>query len=400
MPLANNKNIHQGWSPQCEKVPALDDDDWGVLKTTAIQAGFFLPEHNKRLPDKLSPRPLLEVKKGDIIMTCAGPRKRCGVACLVRKTRRRLLISGKMYRFRPWPDLIKDRYLESYLQTISVRNVIDSMKTGVSDSGLNLTQDRFRKLLIRVAPFKQQKLIVEEIEKQFSRLDEAVAALKRIEANLKRYKTSVLKEAVSGKWDKFKISALLAEPLRNGHSAKVSPSGWGIPTFTLTAVTYGDFSDSNIKMTVADKKRVQNLWVKNGDIFIERSNTPELVGTSRLYRGKNDRAIFPDLLIRLRVKDQADPRWVEICLNSEPLRRYFISRAQGISGSMPKIDQKTVMDAELPLPSLDIQHKVIFEVERKLSITEEIEIQLKSNLKRAERLRQSILNKAFSGKLI
>ena len=50
-----------------------------------------------------------------------------------------------------------------------------------------------------VAPLEQQKRIVAEIEKQFSRLDEAVANLKRVKANLKRYKAAVLKAAVEGK---------------------------------------------------------------------------------------------------------------------------------------------------------------------------------------------------------
>ena len=52
---------------------------------------------------------------------------------------------------------------------------------------------------IPVAPHDQQKRIVEEIEKQFSRLDEAVANLKRVKANLKRYKAAVLKAAVEGR---------------------------------------------------------------------------------------------------------------------------------------------------------------------------------------------------------
>ena len=50
-----------------------------------------------------------------------------------------------------------------------------------------------------VAPLEQQQRIVAEIEKQFSRLDEAVANLKRVKANLKRYKAAVLKAAVEGK---------------------------------------------------------------------------------------------------------------------------------------------------------------------------------------------------------
>jgi type I restriction enzyme S subunit len=164
-------------------------------------------------------------------------------------------------------------------------------------------------------------------------------------------------------------------------------------------VTYGDFTDRNIKITSADKKRVQNLWVKNGDIFIERSNTPELVGTARLYPGEDNRAIFPDLLIRVRVNQEAAPRWVEICLQSHRLRRYFKSRAQGISGTMPKIDQQTIMDAEIPLPPISDQRRLISSVDRYLSIIKETEDEVDSNLKRANLLRQSILLKAFTGKL-
>lgn len=92
-PNGNGKVFKQGWSPQCEKAPAAELE-WGVLKTTAIQKGHFLPEENKSLPKALKPRPHLEVKAGDILMTCAGPRNRCGVACLVSTTRPKLMISG------------------------------------------------------------------------------------------------------------------------------------------------------------------------------------------------------------------------------------------------------------------------------------------------------------------
>ena len=56
-----------------------------------------------------------------------------------------------------------------------------------------------RNFYFPLAPLPEQHRIVAEIEKQFSRLDEAVAGLKRIQANLKRYRASVLKSAVEGK---------------------------------------------------------------------------------------------------------------------------------------------------------------------------------------------------------
>ena len=99
-PLEDGRTLHQGWSPQCETAASGSDDDWGVLKTTAIQPGRFEPQYNKKLPSGLTPRPLIEVKPGDILVTCAGPRSRCGISALVRNTRPHLMMSGKMYRFR------------------------------------------------------------------------------------------------------------------------------------------------------------------------------------------------------------------------------------------------------------------------------------------------------------
>ncbi len=210
-PLENGRILHHGWSPQCEKGPSLSDDDWGVLKTTAVQDGQYLPEHNKRLPSHLRPRPLLEVKDGDILITCAGPRSRCGVPCLVRTTRQRLILSGKMYRFRvPNPE-VNPSYIEALLRTHDAQTSIDRMKTGISDSGLNLTHEKFLRLPARVAPTNEQCRIVAKIEELISDLDAGVAALERAKAKLKRYRATVLKAAVEGKltqeWRKQQVEA-------------------------------------------------------------------------------------------------------------------------------------------------------------------------------------------------
>lgn len=62
-----------------------------------------------------------------------------------------------------------------------------------------VNKGKFKNAPFPLAPIQQQKRIVEEIEKQFSRLDEAVENLQRVKANLKRYKAAVLKAAVEGK---------------------------------------------------------------------------------------------------------------------------------------------------------------------------------------------------------
>lgn len=195
----NGRKIRQGWSPQCENYPAETLDDWGVLKTSAIQDGEYVESANKHIPSKLKPRTQLEVEAGDILITCAGPRSRCGVACLVRNTRPKLLISGKMYQLRVDPEIMDRHVLELFLRESGTKKKIDEMKTGISDSGLNLTHSRFATLEIPLPPLAEQRRIVAKIEELFSELDAGEESLRRARRQLGVYRHALLKQAFEGK---------------------------------------------------------------------------------------------------------------------------------------------------------------------------------------------------------
>jgi type I restriction enzyme, S subunit len=92
-------------------------------------------------------------------------------------------------------EAIETKYLFWYLRSIR-SELIDKGQGGAQP---NISQGIVKDIQIPLAPLKDQQQIIAEIEKQFSRLDEAIASLKRIQANLKRYKAAVLKAAVEGK---------------------------------------------------------------------------------------------------------------------------------------------------------------------------------------------------------
>lgn len=90
------------------------------------------------------------------------------------------------------------KYLYYYVSSKSFRGEAERFMTGaVGQKRVPTTY--IKEAAIPVAPIEDQRRIVAEIEKQFSRLDEAVASLKHVKANLKRYKAAVLKAAVEGK---------------------------------------------------------------------------------------------------------------------------------------------------------------------------------------------------------
>ena len=397
-PLEDGRTIHQGWSPQCEKDPSSSDAEWGVLKTTAIQAGVFLPQHNKRLPAMLVPRPHLEVKSGDLLLTSAGPRSRCGVACIVNNTRPKLMISGKMYRFRFDEDSVLPGYIEAYLQSHRARLDIDKMKTGVSDSGLNLTQNRFRRLKIPLAPATEQRRIVAAIEEHFARLDGVDVNLGSVATRVDILEQALINQAMKG--ERQRLGDHLAEPLRNGFSPPRSSDG-NTRVLTLTAVTEREFTEENTKLAVVPQLKRDRLTLRPGDILVQRSNTPELVGTAALYSGPNGWAIFPDLLIRVRPDHTLMPAYLELALRSSEVRHYFRMSAQGIAGSMPKISQSTIEELEIRIPeTISEQQSIVRRISIELQAVKEVQDCVSRACKRADLLRRVVLTAAFAGQLV
>ena len=192
------EELGQGWSPKCCNEPSINDNEWAVIKTTAIQPCSFIENENKKLPENLEPRQKHELKAGDILITRAGPKIRVGVCCLIKKVRPRLINCDKAYRIVLRKSIINAQYFEYVINSPTCVRKIDELKTGISDSGVNLTQNRFFDLQIPLPHLPEQQRIVEEIE---TRLSQAVAAETRIAEALQKteaLRQSILKKAFSG----------------------------------------------------------------------------------------------------------------------------------------------------------------------------------------------------------
>lgn len=192
------ETLGQGWSPRCENEPSPDEGTWGVIKTTAVQSLEYRQEENKRLPDSLVPRPKHEVLEGDLLITRAGPRVRVGICCLVKATRKKLMICDKVYRLRVNKDVILPEYLEIVLNSPDILSEIEKLKSGINDSGLNLTQNKFIRLEIPYPSITLQKKLVSMVG---DKIDSIFRLNGEIENQLiiaEKNKQSILASAFSG----------------------------------------------------------------------------------------------------------------------------------------------------------------------------------------------------------
>ncbi len=189
--------IGQGWSPKCER-EASGGSGWAVMKTTAIQPMAFDGSHCKALPTDLAPRPHLEIASGDLLITRAGPRSRVGVACLVRHTQPKLMLCDKAYRLRCNEELIRPEFLELVLNSPDHLRQIDEMKSGISDSGVNLTQSRFLALSIPLPPLATQARIVKLMSDTENAIREKLSSIERGLAQSVAQRQNLLRAAFRG----------------------------------------------------------------------------------------------------------------------------------------------------------------------------------------------------------
>ena len=312
-----------------------------------------------------------------------------------------------------------------------------------------------------------QQRIVAEIEKQLSRLDEAVANLKRVKANLKRYKAAVLKAAVEGKlteeWRRGTacrahdpdhmtttkagtacraptetgaelLERILAERRKGVGKGKYKepaapetsglpelPEGWVWASAVQACDPVVDCHNKTAPYTESGIPLVRTSNIRDGRLLLDgvryvdqstydfwsRRCPPEpadILFTREAPMG--EAAIVPSGLklcmgqrmMLMRPSGAITSPFLLIALISPVIKRLIELTAVG-SG----VKHMRVGDVELlpiPLPPLTEQHQIVAEVERRLSIVAGAEAQVDANLRRADRLRQSILKQAFSGQLV
>lgn len=131
-------NIESGWSPKC-----LNNDTpinrWGVLKLSAVTGGQYKAEHNKELPEDISPRAGLEIKDGDLLLTRKNTPELVGDSCFVFKTREKLMMPDIIFRIQTKQTLNR-LFLWAVFNTSGMKSRIKSLASGSAKSMSNISK--------------------------------------------------------------------------------------------------------------------------------------------------------------------------------------------------------------------------------------------------------------------
>lgn len=192
--------IEQGWSPQCLNMPA-GPDEWGVLKAGCVNGLDFDPDQNKTLPPDLDPRPELEVKDGDVLMSRSNTVQLLGSTALVGPVRSKLILCDKFYRLCLNPETIHKPYLVYLLRSPMGRFEFERDATGASNSMQNIGQDSVKNVLLPIPPLPEQVDIAHFIRDETAQLDAISASMRGTVELLKERRSALIAAAVTGQID-------------------------------------------------------------------------------------------------------------------------------------------------------------------------------------------------------
>ena len=300
-------------------------------------------------------------------------------------------------------ETVYPKYVAYFFRSGDYWRQITENQAGIGQPNVNGT--KLAQIKIPVAPLNQQGLIVAEIEKQFSRLDEAVANLKRVKANLKRNKAAVLKAAVEG--------ALV--PIKSRQTTKIgevadlvtkgSSPNWqgfmyadsGVVFVRSQNVGWGNLDLSDVAhLPPAFNEKERKSVLRTGDVLLNivgASIGRAAVATPEIEGGNVNQAVA---VIRLN-KERMLPKYLMLNLLSPGTQAAI--HAEKVDVARANVSLSDIKDFSVLFPSLAEQGTMVAEVERRLSVIEALEAAVQANHTRADRLRQSILQQAFSGKL-
>jgi type I restriction enzyme S subunit len=184
-----------GPSPTCDE-RNIHDDEWGVLKTTAAtkENGWDWTKH-KTLPRAFWNKPQIELKKGDLIVTKAGPRHRVGVTARIDYVPPRIIPSGKMIALRPRPDKVVPLMLAAAISARDAQVYLDQRTTGMAESQVNFENAALLEAPITIPRIEEQTAIASVL----SEMDGELAALERRREKTRALKQAMMQELLTGR---------------------------------------------------------------------------------------------------------------------------------------------------------------------------------------------------------
>lgn len=389
-------------------VESKDQDPSGsirLLQLADIGDGYFIDKSCRFINEqKFVELRCTELFENDVLI--ARMPDPLGRACLMPKLPQRCVTVVDVAVFRAGKNRVSGNWLMHTINAPQYRAEIELNSSGTTRK--RISRGNLAAMAMPVAPLPEQKRIADKLDSVLARVDACRDRLDRLPALLKRFRQSILAAATCGRltedWRKTNLATdwktvrleEVAKGFSYGSAAKSSKSG-AVPVLRMGNIQDGRLDWTDLVFT-SDQDEITKYRLVDGDVLFNRTNSPELVGKTAVFKGERN-AIYAGYLIRVRCTPKLHPDYLNYCLGSPAGRDYcWQVKSDGVSQS--NINAKKLASFEFELPIPEEQTEIVRRVEILFAFADRLEARLATARRQVGQLTPALLAKAFRGELV
>ena len=398
--------IQRGKSPKYSDISRLPVVNQRSIRWHGIQHEYLKYVHEDQFSAWDEAR---FIQEGDILWNSTGTGT-IGRACLVRRehTDPPKVVDSHVTIVRPNKRIVEPAYLFAWIRGPEVQQKIEDLATGTTNQ-IELNRSTIVSTLIPIAPVNEQRRIAAKLDTTLAAVEACRQRLDHVAALLKRFRQAVLAAATTGEltreWreetgqDFEWLDVTLGEhaaSMNYGTSAKSQSEG-EVPVLRMGNLQGGELDWSELVYT-SDLAEIAKYMLDDGDVLFNRTNSPELVGKTAIYRGERP-AIYAGYLIRVRCRPSLNPEFLNLSLNS-PAARDYCWRVKSDGVSQSNINAKKLAAYPFLLPSVEEQEEIVRRAKELFLLAEQLLAKLTAARRIVDRFTPALLAKAFRGELV
>ncbi|TYQ32088.1 restriction endonuclease subunit S [Pseudanabaena sp. UWO310] len=197
-------------------------------------------------------------------------------------------------------------------------------------------------------------------------------------------------------WSWTRIGSL-SKAIEYGTSHKADEFIDAVPVLRMNNIRNGKIVFENLKYLSDSIDDLPKLYLQNGDLLFNRTNSAELVGKTGLYRGENNKYTFASYLIRIALfLEDISPEFVNLAMNSNFYRQTQIAPEITQQCGQANFNGTKLKNSIIPLPPLNEQKRIVAKVEEMMRLCDGLEAKLKEAETNRQKLLESGIRKVLS----
>ncbi|MEW1793115.1 MULTISPECIES: restriction endonuclease subunit S [Streptomyces] len=291
---------------------------------------------------------------------------------------------------------------QEFLRHLIDHKIRELVEASHGSGMVHVTRAKFDELAVAIPPLNEQIRITESLESKLSRIQasghEIITARKKISSLRKAILLTLVPEVAPDSWEMTTVENAGTVGLGRQrhpdwhHGPEMHP-------YLRVANVFEDRIDTSDVMEMDFSGVFERFRLEPGDVLLNEGQSPHLVGRPALYRGTPPDVAFTNSLIRFRARPDVMPEWALMVFRRHLHARRFMREVR-ITTNIAHLSSKRLKAVEFPIPPLEEQKRLVQKCDELMSNADAMDRALERNVLRAKRLRDSVLNHAFTGQLV